>query len=81
MVRRVPRLIGTIDDGAGAFVQLRDAEGDFVGEVRADDQGSFTFYAVPGHWRVVCLIPGGQRREQEIDLGAEDKDIQVSLTV
>ena len=74
----MPRLNGTIEGGAGAFVQLRDDGGDFVGEVRANDEGAFTFYAVPGHWRVICLTPGG-RREQEIDLGASDVDIRVSV--
>ena len=70
------RLHGTIDDGAGAFVQLRDAGGDFVGEVRADEEGSFTFYAIPGHWRVICLTPAG-RREKEVDLGTGDVDIRL----
>lgn len=73
----MPKVIGTIDHGAGAFVQLRDAEGDFVGEVRADDHGHFTFHAIPGHWRVICLTPSG-RREQEIDLGPDDVDIRVA---
>jgi hypothetical protein len=74
----MPKLSGSIDNGAGAFVQLRDAVGDFVGEVRADRDGSFTFYAVPGHWHVICLIPGGRRLEQEIDLTSSDADIKVS---
>ena len=72
----MPRLTGTIEGGAGAFVQLRDGDGEFVGEVRADDAGSFVFYAVPGHWRVVCLTPDG-RREEEIDLGPADLDIRM----
>ena len=72
----MPRLIGTIEDGAGAFVQLRNDGGDFVGEVRADDEGHFTFYAIPGHWTVICLTPT-RRRERIIDLGSEDLDIRV----
>lgn len=71
------RLTGTIDDGAGAFVQLRDSDGDFVGEVRADEDGRFTFHAIPGRWQLICLTPGPRRRQQEIDLGAEDVDIRV----
>lgn len=73
----MPRLTGTIDEGAGSFVQLRDAEGDFVGEVRADDEGRFVFYAIPGHWRVICLTPGKSRRQREIDLGPEDLDVRL----
>ena len=74
----MPRLLGTVEQGGGAFVQLRDADGDFVGEVRADDEGHFTLYAIPGHWRIICLTPGG-RQEQEIDLGAADLDIRISI--
>lgn len=74
----MPRLRGTIDRGAGAFVQLRDAHDDFVGEVRADDDGNFTLYAIPGHWRLICMAPG-RRREQEVDVGSSDVDLRVSL--
>ena len=74
----MPRVMGTVDRGAGAFVQLRDAGGDFVGEVRADEEGDFVFYAIPGHWHVVCLIPGGLRFEQDFDIGPDDIDLRVS---
>jgi Protein of unknown function (DUF1416) len=74
----MPRLSGTIDDGAGSFVQLRDAEGDFVGEVRADEEGHFVFYAIPGRWRVICLTPGRNRRQQEVELGSDDLDVRLS---
>jgi len=76
----MPRLTGSITGGALAFVQLRDSGGDFVGEVRADDDGHFTFYVVPGHWRVICLAPGGRRAEREVDLGSGDLDVVVDLT-
>lgn len=72
----MPRLTGTIEDGAGAFVQLRDQGGDFVGEVRADDDGTFILYPIPGEWTVICLTPN-DRREQHIDVGNEDIDIRV----
>ena len=72
----MPRLTGTIEHGAGAFVQLRDHEGDFVGEVRADDEGRFTLYPIAGEWTVICLTPG-ERREQHVDVGQEDIDIRV----
>ncbi len=72
----MPRVIGTIEEGAGAFVQLRDSGGDFVGEVRADNEGHFTLYAIPGHWRIICLTPGG-RGEQEVDVGVDDVDIRL----
>jgi hypothetical protein len=77
----MPRLNGTIEGGAQAFVQLRDEGGDFVGEVRADDAGHFVFYAIPGHWRVICLAPGGRRVEHEVDMGSSDVDVDLDLTI
>lgn len=74
----VPRLTGSVDRGAGVFVQLRDGAGDFVGEVRADDDGRFTFYAIAGHWRVICLFPGGLRVERDVDMDNTDVDIRVA---
>ena len=58
-------------------MQLRDAGGDFVGEVRADDQGEFTFYAVPGDWHVICLMPGGRRLERDVTIDLTDVVIKV----
>jgi len=72
----LPRLTGTIEQGAGAFVQLRDREGDFVGEVRADQEGRFTLFPIPGEWTVICLTPG-DRREQTVNVGRDDVDIRV----
>lgn len=74
---RTPRLTGTIENGAGSFVLLRDEEGDFVGEVRADDDGRFVFHAIPGRWLVVCLTPGLRRREQEVELGRDDLEVLI----
>lgn len=70
------QLKGTVEEGPGAFVQLRDQSGDFVGEVRADDQGRFVLYAIPGRWTIVCLTPD-RRRQHEVDVGTADIDIQV----
>lgn len=72
----MPRLTGTIENGAGAFVQLRDGDGDFVGEVRADDEGHFTLYPIAGRWTVVCLTPD-YRRVHRVEVGAADVDILV----
>lgn len=74
----MPKVMGSIEEGAGAFVQLRDSGGDFVGEVRADDEGRFTFHAIPGDWTIVCLTPA-RRRERRIDLGPEDVHVVIDL--
>lgn len=76
----MPRLSGQIDDGAGAYVQLRDAGGDFVGEVQADEDGRFTLYAVAGCWTIVCLTPG-RRRERRVEIDSTDSDdLDVQIT-
>ena len=72
----MPRLTGTVEEGPGAFVQLRDEGGDFAGEVRADEEGRFTLYPIPGHWTVICLTPD-RRRQQDIEVGAQDVEIRV----
>ena len=49
--------------------------------MRADDSGHFVFYAIPGHWRVICLAPGGRRVEHEVDMGSSDVDVDLDLTI
>lgn len=81
MVRTLPtvaQVTGTIEEGPGAFVQLRDQGGDFVGEVRADEQGRFVLHAIPGRWTIVCLTPD-RRRQHEVDVGTDDVDIRVPV--
>src|SRR6266508_2792571 len=60
----MPRLTGTVASGsrpaAWAYVQLTNLAGDFQGEVRADGEGAFTLYPVPGHWRLVTWSPSGE---------------------
>ncbi len=67
----------------GAYVRLKGASGEFVGEVRSDERGRFTLYAAPGEWTLSCLVPDpGQavRKEQPVSLRAgEEKDLEVEL--
>ena len=44
------------------YVRLLDAGGDFVAEVPVSKQGEFRFFAAPGQWTVVALVPGAQAR-------------------
>jgi hypothetical protein len=32
-----------------------------------------------GRWRLVCWLPGYGRAEQEVEVGAEDLDVEVAL--
>ena len=80
----MPRLTGVVRarglPAEHAYVQIQNPVGDFQGEVRADAQGRFVLYPVLGRWRLVSWLPGRGRAEQEIEVGATDLEIQISLT-
>jgi hypothetical protein len=44
---------------SGAYVRLLNADGEFVGEVQASDDGDFRFYAAAGDWTVRALHAKG----------------------
>jgi hypothetical protein len=62
------------------YARLNDANGDFVAEVPLSTRGEFRFFAAPGSWTVVTLVPGGTHRtDVRADLGAiADLDIEVA---
>jgi hypothetical protein len=62
------------------YARLNDANGDFVAEVPLSTRGEFRFFAAPGSWTVVTLVPGGTHRTQvNADLGLiADLDIEVA---
>jgi hypothetical protein len=68
---------GTV--AANAYVQLRNKDGDFCGEVHADDEGHFVLYAVPGHWQLVSWLPGDGFCKQEVEIVLGDVDVNVPL--
>jgi uncharacterized protein DUF1416 len=76
-------LTGTVRAGDGpadgAYVQIRNLDGDFQGEVRTDAEGKFVLHPVAGRWRVVSWLPGHGQAEQEIEVG--DADVKVELTL
>jgi hypothetical protein len=43
--------------GAGVYVRLLDAAGEFTAEVPTNDDGEFRFFAAPGPWTVRALAP------------------------
>jgi hypothetical protein len=79
----MPRLTGIVvqDDQPvdGAYVQIRNTDGDFQGEVRTDDRGRFILYPIPGRWRVLCWRPGLGRSDQGIVVGSEEMQLQIAL--
>ena len=63
----------------GAYVQIRNLEGDFQGEVRTNAEGKFALHPVPGRWRLVSWLPGQGQTEKDVEVG--DADVQVELTL
>lgn len=61
------------------YVRLLDKGGEFVAEVPVSQRGEFRFFAAPGTWTVVALVPGGSSRTQvTAELGAiADLDVVV----
>jgi len=79
----MPSLSGSVRSGsgpaAGAYVQLRNLDDDFLGEVRADSQGCFKLYTIAGSWRLLAWMPGDGRAQQDVDVAASDVDLAVDL--
>ena len=79
----MPRLTGTVASGnrpaSWAYVQLTNLAGDFQGEVRADEEGSFTLYPVPGHWRLFAWVPSVGRTDREVEVGSADLEVRLEL--
>lgn len=74
---------GVISNSAGpvstGYARLNDKNGDFVAEVPLSASGEFRFFAAPGSWTVVSLIPGGTTRtEVTAELG-KIADLDITL--
>jgi len=44
------------------YVRLHDAGDEFTAEVPLNSKGEFRFFAAPGDWTLVTLIPGASTR-------------------
>ena len=80
----MPRLTGTVAMGnqpaAWAYVQLTNLAGDFQAEVRADEEGRFSLYPVPGQWRLVAWVPRAGRANREVEVESADLEVQLELS-
>lgn len=78
------RLTGTVRTAEGpadgAYVQLTNRQGDFQGEVRTDSDGQFVLHPVPGSWRLVSWWPGHGRAEADVEVGADDLQVELVLS-
>jgi hypothetical protein len=74
---------GVVSDAQGpaslGYARLNDSNGDFVAEVPLSKQGEFRFFAAPGTWTVVALVPAGiSRTDVTAELGKiSDLDVTV----
>jgi hypothetical protein len=48
-------------------------------QVRADEEGSFTLYPVPGHWRLLAWVPSVGRTDREVEVGSADLEVRLEL--
>lgn len=61
------------------YVRLLDLTDEFVAEVPVSQQGEFRFFAAPGNWTVVALVPGGTARTTvEAHLG-QIADLEIAV--
>jgi hypothetical protein len=74
---------GVISTTAGpvstGYARLNDANGDFVAEVPLSKLGEFRFFAAPGNWTVVALIPGGTSRTEVSAALGQIADLDITL--
>ncbi len=64
---------------ARVYVRLLDRNGEFVGEVATDKDGSFTFFAAPGDWSVRVI---GEEAPPDITVTLADSDaIPLSIAI
>ena len=62
------------------YVRLLDPTDEFVAEVPVSQQGEFRFFAAPGNWTVVALVPGGTARTTvEAKLG-QIADLEIAIS-
>ena len=77
------RLTGVVRAGDApaprAYVQVRNRDGDFVGEVRTDDEGWYVLHLVPGRWTIVSWLAGSGEAREDIEVGGGDLQTDIVL--
>ncbi len=63
----------------GAYLTLKGASGEFVGEIRTDGSGRFRFYAKPGEWTLKCLTPAGQQTRQLTLKPGDEQEVEFEI--
>ncbi len=64
-----------------AVVELHNATGDVMDQVRVNDDGRYRFYVSPGIWSLTIWDPYGHRGVGEVNmLEGDDKTLDIDLT-
>ena len=61
------------------YTRLHDRNDEFVAEVPLSERGEFRFFAAPGDWTVVTLVPGGSQRTKVSAALGEISDLDVVI--
>jgi hypothetical protein len=67
------------DVARNATVELHNVSGDHITQTVVDDSGSYRFHLAPGKWRLKAYDPHGHRGSAEVELGTEDKRVDLDL--
>ena len=61
------------------YTRLHDRNDEFVAEVPLSLAGEFRFFAAPGDWTVVTLVPGATQRTQVSAALGQIADLDISV--
>jgi hypothetical protein len=79
----MPQLRGKVVSGEspveGAYVKVVGPSGDFVGERRTSDSGTFRFNLTTGRWTLSWQLPGGVKGSKDVDLGESEVEEVISI--
>jgi hypothetical protein len=62
------------------YVRLLGKNDEFVAEVPVSKQGEFRFFAAPGDWTVVTLVPGATNRTPVIAALGKIVDLEIVIS-
>jgi hypothetical protein len=63
-----------------AVVEVHNATGDVVDQVQVDGEGRYRYHLSEGRWVLKLWDAEGHRGSSEVNLGKEDKTLDVTLS-
>jgi hypothetical protein len=82
----VTKVFGTVrlaggGSAADATVEVHNASGDVVDQIRTTGDGAFTYYLSPGKWTFKTYDTRGHRGSEEVVLTEDDATVGVDLEI